>query len=526
MKPYPLYSYQKLDTLREVVDWCSGLYGHQSAFVWRTGKTIQNRDYSEFRADVIHLCSFLKKIHGKNGHVSILGENSYIWIVAYIASAYGGLVSVPLDKDMPPKEVEEKLTASDSDVLVLSDTYADYSEAVGKLGIQIVLFSEIETFLADSAGKEIENVLDPLSGETLASIVFTSGTTGKSKGVMLTQKNLTSDIHAAACNVSLLGSGILVLPLHHTFGSTAALLAAMYTGRSIFINRSLRTIAADLKTAAPTHLFAVPLLVETLYKNIWNTARKTGKENALHRLISISEMLRKVKIDLRRILFRRIINELGGNLKLIVSGGAPLSDKLVRGFDQLGIIVLNGYGITECSPIVAVNRNHFNIVGSVGLPLICNEVKIAADGEVLVRGENVMKGYYRNEIETAECIRDGWLYTGDLGRIDQNGALHIIGRKKNLIILSNGENIAAEEIEELILEKIGYVAEVIVTGSSEGIQAECYLAPNQMDLSSRIDQDIAALNKQLPPSKRVTKVLLRDTEFPKTTTKKIKRGEY
>ena len=300
----------------------------------------------------------------------------------------------------------------------------------------------------------------------------------------------------------------------------------MYTGRSIFINRSLRTIAADLKAAAPTHLFAVPLLVETLYKNIWNTARKTGKENALHRLISISEMLRKVRIDLRRILFRRIINELGGNLKLIVSGGAPLSDKLVRGFDQLGIIVLNGYGITECSPIVAVNRNHFNIVGSVGLPLICNEVKIAADGEVLVRGENVMKGYYRNEIETAECIRDGWLYTGDLGRIDQNGALHIIGRKKNLIILSNGENIAAEEIEELILEKIGYVAEVIVTGSSEGIQAECYLAPNQMDLSSRIDQDIAALNKQLPPSKRVTKVLLRDTEFPKTTTKKIKRGEY
>ena len=229
---------------------------------------------------------------------------------------------------------------------------------------------------------------------------------------------------------------------------------------TIYINKSLKNLLDDFKKCQPQHLFVVPLIVETLYKNIWNTAKKQGKDKALRFLIKISNALRKCGIDIRKTLFKSVISAFGGNLDVIICGGAPLSEQLVSEFDSIGITLLNGYGITECGPIVAVNRNKFNIPGSVGLPLVCNEVSISDEGEVLVKGDNVMQGYYHNDAENAKAFTDGWFRTGDIGSVDEYGALHITGRIKNLIILSNGENIAAEYIEEQIYT-IPYVKEVV-----------------------------------------------------------------
>ena len=240
-------------------------------------------------------------------------------------------------------------------------------------------------------------------------------------------------------------------------------------------------------------------------------------------LVKISNALRKCGVDLRKLFFKSVISAFGGNLNLIICGGAPLSSALIKGFDDLGITVLNGYGITECAPIVAVNRNKFNVVGSVGLPLRCNEVKIADDGEVLVKGDNVMLGYYHNEVENEKVFVDGWFRTGDIGRIDEYGALHITGRIKNLIILGNGENILAESIEQEIYT-IPYVKECIAYGKDNVIVAEVYLDEEVVDAKDRINDDIQVVNQHLPQIRNIGKVIIRDTEFPKTTTKKIKRN--
>lgn len=359
--------------------------------------------------------------------------------------------------------------------------------------------------------------------DNLASIVYTSGTTGKSKGVMLTHNNFCSCMYGACCNVLLTGPSLLVLPLHHTFGLVASVFAVMFYGHPIYINKSLKKLPTDFQRCQPQHLFAVPLIVETLYKNIWATAKKQGKDKALRTLIKISDALLKCRIDVRKVLFKSVISAFGGNLNLIVSGGAPIDPKYIQAFKSFGITLLNGYGITECGPIVAVNRNKFNIVGSVGLPLCCNEVKISEEGEVLVKGQNVMVGYYHNDAESRKVFIDGWFRTGDLGRIDEYGALHITGRIKNLIILSNGENISAESIEEQVYS-IPYVKEVIAYGENDAIVAEVFLDDEVPDAKERIDADIRGINQGLPLMKNIGKVVIRDTEFPKTTTKKIKRN--
>lgn len=226
---------------------------------------------------------------------------------------------------------------------------------------------------------------------------------------------------------------------------------------------------------------------------------------------------------MRKILFKSVISAFGGNLDLIVSGGAPIEPKYIGAFKSFGITVLNGYGITECGPIVSVNRNEFNVVGSVGLPLCCNQIKISEEGEVLVKGENVMVGYYHNEEENQKVFVDGWFRTGDLGRIDEYGALHITGRIKNLIILGNGENIPAESIESQVYT-IPYVKEVVAYGKDDVIAAEVFLDEEVADAKDRIHTDIQAINQRLPIVKNIGKVIIRDTEFPKTTTKKIKRN--
>ena len=525
MKPYPLYSNTPFSTIRELIDLNAEKYRDASAYSWQVkDKQITKRTYLQTQQDIRIVCYQLSQYVKEHGHIAILGENSYNWIVGYMAVVYGGRVIVPMDKDAPLSELLEKLRISDSDVLLLSDTYKDYLEPVKQQGVKVILFSEMEQMCADKSVLSDPDVgFPPVDKDTLASIVFTSGTTGQPKGVMLTHGNFASDAFTACSHVTFEGDGILLLPLHHTYGLVAAVLCPAVYGKSVFINKSLRYLANDLKATSPQHIAAVPLIVETLYKSIWSNAEKTGKAPLLKKLVSLSNLLRKVHIDLRRTLFRQVIEALGGNLSMIISGGAPISETYVQGFDSLGITVLNGYGITECAPVVAVNRNKYVVSGSVGAPLPCNDVQIAPDGEILVRGTNVMQGYYHDEAATKSCLINGWFHTGDIGMIDQYGALHITGRKKNLIILNNGENVAAEELEQRILDNIDFVKEVIVTGTDKGIEAEIYLDPDVKDAQQRIHSAITALNQKTVSMKRIDHIRLRDTEFPKTTTKKIKR---
>jgi len=322
----------------------------------------------------------------------------------------------------------------------------------------------------------------------------------------------------------------LVLPLHHTFGMVAGVLAPLVYKAIVYICKSMKTIMNEIATYKPNVIMLVPVIVETIYKKIWENVEKQGKLRKLQTGLIISNTLLRMGIDVRRKMFKQVLASFGGNLEMIICGGAALSVDVSHGLYSLGIDVINGYGITECAPVVSVNRNDYNRYGSVGIPVNCNEVKIDhpdADGigEILVRGDNVMIGYYNDEESTkAAFTEDGWFRTGDIGRIDSDGFVFITGREKNLIILSNGKNISPEELEEKIL-KIPYIKEVVVYEEDQKITAEVFLNKEaEPNAERRIDRDIDLLNRMLPPYKNIGKIKVRDVEFPKTTTLKIKRS--
>lgn len=528
-KHYELYAHQKVNTLKELLAYCAEKHNNNTAFAYQRKKNEIEVSHIQFKSDVDALGSYLLNQGYKGCHIAVFGENSYEWILTHFAVTCGGNVIVPIDKELDINNVAELLIDSESKVFIYSNTYADIAEQLQEKLPDISYINmkdipeHIETGKTLIANGNTEYINTEIHKDDLASIVYTSGTTGKSKGVMLTHGNFAIDSYSACCNVSVCGSSILLLPLHHTFGLVAAVFSEMMYGYPIYINSSYKRLLQDFQKSKPQNFFAVPLIAETLYKTIWVTAQKQGKDKQLKVLVKLSDLLRKLGIDLRKVFFKSVIDAFGGNLDLIICGGAPLSTDLIKGFDSLGITVLNGYGITECSPIVAVNRNKFNVVGSVGLPLCCNEVKIAEDGEVLVKGDNVMLGYYHNEDENEKVFVDGWFKTGDLGKIDEYGALHITGRIKNLIILGNGENIPAESIEQEIYT-IPYVKECIAYGKDNVIVAEVYLDEEVADAKDRINEDIQAINQRLQQIRNIGQVVIRDTEFPKTTTKKIKRN--
>ena len=529
MKNYPYYEHISVYTTKQLLEFCANKYESKAVFVYQIKKQDRSIAFSEFKIQVGAFGTYLFSQGFDGKLIAVFGENSYEWILTHFAVTCGGNVIVPIDKELDTASIVELLTDSESQVLVYSDTYADIAEELQAKLPNITYINMRDIPECIEQGKQLiadgytEYLNKKIKKDNLASIVYTSGTTGKSKGVMLTHNNFCSCMYGACCNVELAGTSLLVLPLHHTFGLVASVFAVMFYGYTIYINKSLKRLPDDFKKCQPQHLFAVPLIVETLYKNIWANAKKQGKDKLLKVLVKISNAMLKCGIDLRRVLFKSVISALGGNIDLIVSGGAPIDTKYIEGFKAFGITVLNGYGITECGPIVAVNRNKFNVVGSVGLPLCCNEVKISEDSEVLVKGDNVMLGYYHNEAVNEKVFVDGWFKTGDIGFIDKYGTLHITGRIKNLIILGNGENIPAESIEEQIYT-IPYVKEVICYGKDNVIVAEVYLDEEVADAKDRINDDIQTVNQRLPQIRNIGKVVIRDTEFPKTTTKKIKRN--
>ena len=377
--------------------------------------------------------------------------------------------------------------------------------------------------------------------ERMASIVYTSGTTGKGKGVMLSQKNIVSDMTQGMYLFDITPKTMNVLPPHHTFGSTVNFVGHYSQGSEIYISSGLKHIPDELKEQKPTHLVLVPLFLEALYKRIWATAEKKGQAATLRRMIGFSNGLRKIGIDLRRVLFKSVLDAFGGRLGMIICGGASLNEDIIDTFDAIGITLLNGYGITECSPLISCNRNRYQKRGSVGVPIIGEEVKIKdpdenGEGEICVKGPNVMLGYYKNPEATAAAFdEDGWFRTGDYGKLDEEGWIYITGRLKNVIILSNGKNVYPEEIENEISRIYGVNECIVYAGESrtqpnkEVIVAEIFPDFDELkekgieDVKLYFDNEIKKINSRMVSYKAVKMVKIRDDEFQKNTSRKILR---
>ncbi len=515
MKSYPLNPQPNITNFKQLVAINATAYPEDAAFQFQINKKIITITYQRFQEDIQALASYFFQKGLFRNKIAVLGENCYEWVLTYFSVVMSNNIIVPIDKELPAEDIGHLLDFSGVELLVYADSYADIANAMLQHGHTNAILSmkEFPSILENDSTTEI--VTDELN---LCAIIFTSGTTGKPKGVMLSQKALIVDAVGACQNVYIAGSSMLTLPLHHTFAFTAGVLSMLIYRVPISISRSLRTFAADMKLFQPQNMFLVPLYVETMYKNIWKAAKNQGKDKLLKRMIALSNFTRKFGIDLRRKLFKSVLDNFGGNLTLIVSGGAAIRQEYIDRFEDLGIQILNGYGITECAPVVAVNRNEDFRAGSIGVPLPCNEVRVI-DGELCIRGENVMLGYYKDEAATTKAMIDGWFHTGDLGHIDEDGFIYITGRKKNLIILSNGKNISPEMLEEKLLAISG-VLEAVVSATEGVITAEIFAVQEDRE---RIQEGVMAMNKTLPSYQRIQRVKFRNQEFEKTTTQKIKR---
>lgn len=548
---------EKFYTIKEMMELAVEQAGDHNAFMYRQKDKIIEVTYKEFQEDTFHLGTALANKNLHESHIAVIGDNSYDWLTVYLTVLKTNGVIVPIDKELPEKDIIEVLKHSDSKVLFYAGKYEKYIEEIKQE------IPEIEYFIGFEREKTEENILSykefkemgkklydegntkyteiETVPEELRMLVYTSGTTGKSKGVMLTEKNLVSSVYYGLQVSTVYTRCLSVLPYHHTYEAVAGILVALHKHVTICINDNLKNVLKNLQTFKPDYIYVVPAFAELFYKKIWATAKKEHKATGLKILIVLSNFLRKLGIDKRKTLFKSVHNAFGGNLRKIVAGGAPIRAELGTFFDSIGIDLINGYGITECSPLVSANMDDFNDPKTVGMPLLCCSVKLEdvtedGEGEICVKGDIVMKGYYKNEELTNEVLKKGWLHTGDYGKINKFGQLLITGRKKNLIVLDNGKNVFPEEIENYIMG-IEYVQEVVVRGVKNergeevALLAEVFLNKDKLaelkiadeEKEERLKKDIQNVCKELPVYKKISKVEIRDKEFNKTTTNKIIR---
>ena len=525
--PYPYYEMPDIHTLRELVDYGKEKGGDEPFLFCSNNESISSNEFADFNR---YLGTFILNNGLHQAKIGIIGENTSEWCIAFFSIINSGNVAVPLDRNLGYKEIIELIERCDCKALFYSEKDKKLAEEIN-VRIQCYPLNDIYQFCEEgkksvSNGNGSYDLLN-IDKDDLATIVFTSGTSGTMKGVMLSNDNLMSD--AVACCMHVVEHDTQIfLPLHHTFPWAAAMFGIFLCGGTVHFSSNMRRIVQDLKANHPQNLSAVPLMVEMMHNGIWANARKQNKEKKLKNAIRLSRLLMKLGIDKRREIFKDIHDGFGGNLEVIICGGASLDEKIERDFYDLGIQLLTGYGITECSPVVSVNRPHDFRFGSVGKPLPCNKVKILDPdkdgiGEILVSGSNVMKGYYNDPESTAEAFDGECFKTGDYGRIDKDGFLYITGRKKNLIILSNGENVSPEGIE-IELMRLPYVREVVVYEEDGDIVGEFYLdEDNFSEAGTMLKNDIDFYNRSVPNYKNIKRFKIRDIPFEKTTTMKIKR---
>lgn len=558
-KNYPLYETTVFEDFRIMTENVAKKYPDRVAFSFKKDPhdtEIIKITYSEARDFIRNMGTELISMGFRDKHIALIGETSYEWISSYFCLMSIGSVVVPIDKDLPADEMSGIMNFAGCEVIFYSPLIEDKVELLKEKVISLKKYicmgdtnKDYAVKLSDAVtrGGERFNSGDntyydyKIDPERLATIVFTSGTTGKGKGVMLSQKNIVSDMTQGMYNFAITPKTMSVLPPHHTYGSTVNFVGHFSQGSEIYISSGLKYIANEMKEQQPQHLILVPLFVETLHKRIWQTAEKTGKAALLRKMMKASNLLRKCGIDMRRKLFKSVLESFGGKLEMIICGGASLNQDIIDSFDAIGITILNGYGITECAPLVSCNRNKYQKKGSVGTPIIGELIKIKdpdenGEGEICVKGPNVMLGYYRDPEATAEVFdEEGYFKTGDFGKLDDEGWLYITGRLKNIIILSNGKNVYPEEIETEISRIYGVSEVVVYAGESkiqknkEVIVAEIFPDYDALsmrginDIEEYFNNGIKDINNRMVSYKAIKLVKIRKEEFQKNASKKILR---
>ena len=558
-------SIPKFTTIKELLYHSATVFSSNVAFTEKVKKDNNinyiNHTYLELLDDINSFGTALYKLGLKNKRVAIIGHNCYKWAIAHLSNLLGGIVSVPLDKGLQTDELENSLIRSEASAIVFDAKLKDIIEEIkasNKTNIKhFICFDELPNFLCfnnllSDGKKEIENgnnafincEVDPYN---MSILLFTSGTTSQSKAVMLNQYGIVTNIYDMLLVESFYETDVNIafLPFHHIFGSTGMLVMLAAGLKTVFPD-GLRYIKQNLLEYKVSVFVGVPILIDKMYSTMIKEIEKQGKTKLINFAIKISNILLKFHIDIRRKIFKELINALGGNMRFIVSGGAPLDSKVSKWFNQIGIHLVQGYGLTETSPVISAENDNCIKYGSVGKPMNSVEILIKNPdsngiGEIAVKGPNVMLGYYNNETQTNAVLKDGWFYTGDLGYIDKDGFLFITGRKKDLIVLKNGKKVFPEEIE-LLINRLDEVEESFVYGlpdrnDKNDVKVAVKIVYNkdfvnnkypdisEKDLEAVLWAKIKDINKTLPMYKYIKHMTFTSEPLIKTTTNKIKRNE-
>ena len=542
-----------------------GKFGDKTAYrYFDKDRNLLSLTYRNLAAKILQQAAGYQAAGLAGKRIAVIGETSVEWVCSYVAAIASGGVVIPMDRELDVEQIKGFFTFAEVDAVVYSRSFNDKFATLAKdhptVSLQIPMapvkgtWENEPTILpyaklmemgeeAVAAGYRYPEVTDL---NRMVEMLFTSGTTGSSKCVMLSEKNIVSVVNSACATVDFSpeDSIVSVLPIHHTY-ELAIMISALNYGMNVAINDSIKHVLKNFALFKPTGLVLVPLFVSTMNKRIWDEARKGGKEALLKNMTKISRELRKINFDFRKTMFKQITSAFGGNLEKIVCGGAALNPELAENSAEFGIEIYEGYGITECAPLIAVSPYYNPKKGSVGPAVPCCQVRIEADhvndkgyteGEIQVKGDNVMLGYYKNPEETANVFTDdGWFCTGDIGYMDNDGYIFITGRKKYVIVLENGKNVFPEEIEEY-LDRIETVAESVVLGrkteGSDEIVLTAIVYP-QMDkfedpkdhekIEAEIRAQVTKMNKKLVSYKQIRNVTFRYEPFERTTSRKIKR---
>lgn len=559
-----LYQAKEYKDIRELVNETVKTYPDNIAFIIKEKQgekiTYKNITYKMLKEDIDALGTALIDLGLRDKKIAIIANNRYEWCIGYLATLCGVGIVVPLDKSLPAGEIESLLQRSYADAVIFENKYSEIMENIKQNSTNNVeyyicmdnaenkehislndLLAKGKALLTTKDTRFKDAIIDP---EKMNIILFTSGTTSASKAVMLSQKNIVSNIHAlnSIIKVEPTDRNLAFLPLHHTFGSTGLLFFISNGVSNVFCD-GLKYIQKNLQEYKVTIFVCVPLLLEAMDKRILKEIDKQGKTKLIKIVTKISNFLLKFGIDIRRKVFKDIINNLGG-LRMAVSGAAGIDKNVVENFTNFGIETVQGYGLTETAPVITAENDENIRYGSVGFPLKNVEIEIFEPneqgiGEVIAKGPNVMLGYFENEEATKEVLIDGWFHTGDLGYVDKDGFLFITGRKKNVIVMKNGKNIYPEELEALITT-LPYVAENMVFGiptrdddldlaakivyNKEYVE-ETFGEISKEELQEKIWQDIKKINKTMPPYKYIREIIVTDEPMIKTTTQKVKRFE-
>ena len=568
MKENCLYQPEEVLDFKHLLKRTVKLYGNKVAFIYKKNPEAKNpvyiqKTYCDFQSDINGLGTRFLDLGLENKRVAIIAPNRYEWCVSYLAITTANIVVVPLDKSLPENEIESLILRSEVEAIIFDSKYLDILEKIREKNISNLkhyicmdFSTSTENILSyfqlvqegknliSSGDKRLNNII--IDKNKMTSMLFTSGTTSISKAVMLSQSNICSNINQIRSIVNIKPENVFLsfLPLHHTFECSCTFLTGITCGITIAFCDGLKHVTQNLKEYKITGFVCVPLMLEAMYKKIMKGIEKSGKTKLINFMVPITNFLAKCGINVKRKVYKEILDQLGGHLDLIIYGAAPMSKEVIKGLTSFGLRLDQGYGLTETSPVLCGETDRLKKPGSCGVPLKGVDLKIINPdengiGEIIASGPNIMLGYYNNEEATKEALQDGYFHTGDLGYLDKDGCIFVTGRKKSVIVLKNGKNIFPEELETLI-NKLPFVEESIVYGKptkdgdldlcakivyNEQLLKEFFPEAKKENYYDIILKEVKQINKTMPAYKYIRQIMVTEEPLIKTTTQKVKRHE-